>query len=385
VLAGSGWLAWQWSARQKATKGSTNAARFSPTGAVQRASRPLQPKTNNPPPTAIRVSTNLVRGARAERPSGVASPPQPDDTSPASTSTAAEPTRAPLTPNAARPVANPLEAQIALARRGISCGSLDGALGSQTRAALKAFQRQQGLEPTGKLDSATRAALTLDVEPFTRFSVTQADLDRIHPVPATWLGKYDETRLDFESILELAAESSQSHPVLIRRLNPDVDWSAVTVGTSLRVPNVQSATPTSRAASIVISLAGKTLDAFDDHGGLLAHFPVSIAQRVEKRPVGDLFVEVTVKDPDYTFDPELFPESAEAREINRKLKIPPGPNNPVGVAWIGLSLPGYGIHGTPKPEDVGRTESHGCFRLANWNAEYLRQIVATGTRVRVEP
>jgi lipoprotein-anchoring transpeptidase ErfK/SrfK len=281
-------------------------------------------------------------------------------------------------------VADLFEAQVALARRGISAGSIDGAFGAQTRAALRAFQFQQRLEPAGRLDAATRAALTLDVEPYTRFAVTQADLDRLHAVPPTWLAKSEEARLDFESILELVAEESHAHPLLIRRLNPDVDWSAVKVGTTLRVPNAQGPPPGNRAALIRISLAGKTLEAFDEQGELLAHFPVSIAQRVEKRPVGDLFVEVTVKDPDYTFNPEVFPESAEARELGQKLKIPAGPNNPVGVAWIGLSLAGYGIHGTPKPEDVGHTESHGCFRLANWDAEYLRQMVRVGTRVRVE-
>ena len=101
--------------------------------------------------------------------------------------------------------------------------------------------------------------------------------------------------------------------------------------------------------------------------------------------MGELSVVVIAPNPDYMFSPENFPESAEARELKTKLKLQPGPNNPVGTAWIGLNLPGYGIHGTPKPEDVGRTESHGCFRLANWNAEYLLRLVTVGLPVRVEP
>ena len=65
-------------------------------------------------------------------------------------------------------------------------------------------------------------------------------------------------------------------------------------------------------------------------------------------------------------------------------KFPPGPNNPVGTSWMGLTLPGYGIHGTPKPERIGCAESHGCFRLANWNAVRLRKMCETGTSVVVE-
>ena len=141
----------------------------------------------------------------------------------------------------------------------------------------------------------------------------------------------------------------------------------------------------SKAARVMIQLAAHTLEIFDADGSVIAHFPVSIASRVEKRPVGELHVTVVARNPDYTFNPEVFPESEEARSLGRKLILPPGPNNPVGLAWIGLDLPSYGIHGTPKPEQVGRTESHGCFRLANWDALTLLDLVWTGLPVVVEP
>ncbi|MSU35947.1 MAG: murein L,D-transpeptidase [Pedosphaera sp.] len=283
-----------------------------------------------------------------------------------------------------RPVRSTVEAQIALGRLGISCGSIDGSLGSQTRAALRAFQARQGLEMTGELDDATRSQLTLDGEASNVLILTGSDLAGLRPVPATWLGKSEVSELGYATALELVAEKSHSHPSLIRQMNPEIDWAAVPAEQIVRVPDVEYVGPRAKAARLRISLSQKTLRAFDGHGNLLAHFPCSIASRVEKRPVGELHVEVVIKDPNYTFNPEIFPESAEARALDHKLVIPPGPNNPVGVAWIGLDRPGYGIHGTPRPEDVGRTESHGCFRLANWNADYLRQIVTVGTPVMVE-
>jgi peptidoglycan hydrolase-like protein with peptidoglycan-binding domain len=278
-----------------------------------------------------------------------------------------------------------LEAQIALDRMGISAGSIDGVPGSQTRAALRAFQSREGLPITGALDALTRAQLPLLSASITNYRVAPDDLERLRPLASTWLGKSEQPRLDYETVLELVAERSHAHPKLMHRLNPTVDWSAMVPGTLINVPVAGRLPPETKAAYVRIRLGERTLQAFDAAGRLLAHFPCSIAARVEKRPVGELRVIVVVPNPDYLFKPDNFPESAEARELGRKLRLNPGPNNPVGTAWIGLNLSGYGIHGTPKPEEVGRTESHGCFRLSNWNAEYLLQLVMVGTTVQIEP
>lgn len=282
-----------------------------------------------------------------------------------------------------RGASNYLEAQIALAGLGISSGSIDGVGGAQTAAALKAFQAKQGLEQTGWLDRNTRRALMLRRAPWAPYRVSAEDLMRLAPLPETWVGKSQVPGLEHETLLERLAERFQTHPALLRRLNPAVDWVQPTEGLELTVPSVPPIAAR-RAGLIRIHLSGRYLRVLDTAGGLIAHFPCSIARRVEKRPVGDLQVVVTVPNPDYTWDPEVFPESPESRTVGRKLRIPPGPNNPVGVAWIGLNRTGYGIHGTPKPEDVGRTESHGCFRLANWNAELLRRMAWPGLPVRVE-
>jgi lipoprotein-anchoring transpeptidase ErfK/SrfK len=284
-----------------------------------------------------------------------------------------------------RPVADVFEAQLALDRLGISSGSLDGLIGPQTRAALRAFQEKEHLSATGGLDADTKERLLLAAPPYTTHTVTSNDLSRLQPLSGTWLGKSQQTALDYETILELVAEKGHSHPNLIRQLNPSIQWASVPEGATLRLPDVVRCEPGAKAAFATISLSGKALEAFDANTNLLVHFPCSIAQRVEKRPVGELHVAVIAPNPNYTFDPDVFPESAEARQIKTKLILPPGPNNPVGVAWIGLDKPGYGIHGTPSPEQVGRTESHGCFRLANWNAEYLLKLVWIGMPVYVEP
>src|SRR5262249_5326305 len=133
----------------------------------------------------------------------------------------------------------------------------------------------------------------------------------------------------------LVAEKGHSNPKLIRTLNPAVNWTNVTTGTSVQIPDAAFPEPVSKAASIRIRLEEKVLEALDANGNLLAHFPCSIAQSVAKRPVGELHVAVIAPNPNYTFDPQIFPESQEARQLKTKLVLPPGPNNPVGVAWIG--------------------------------------------------
>jgi lipoprotein-anchoring transpeptidase ErfK/SrfK len=279
-----------------------------------------------------------------------------------------------------------LTAQIALDCLGISPGSIDGVLGSQTRAAIRAFQLREDLPQTGQLDEKTSTALALTSPPLVSYQIGPNDLSRLCPLANSWYGKSRQERLDYETLIEYVAERSHSHPDLIRRLNSGMEWTVATPGSRIVVPAVERQPPRSRAALLQIRLGERALRAFDSTNRLLAHFPCSIAQRVEKRPVGELRVTVVVPNPDYMFNPDIFPESAEAQELaGRKLHIKPGPNNPVGTAWIGLNLSGYGIHGTPRPEDVGRTESHGCFRLANWNAEYLLQLVTVGTPVRIEP
>ena len=192
------------------------------------------------------------------------------------------------------------------------------------------------------------------------------------------------------------AERGHMSPRGLERLNPGVDWEHITVGTKLVIPdfpsieeNLAVGDPLSQkkskrllAALVKVSLSKFEITAWDANGKCLALFPCSIARDKAKRPqAGELKVVTKIPHPNYTYTPDFVPKGQKTS----KHILMDGPNNPVGVAWIGLSLPTYGIHGTPKPETIGSAESHGCFRLSNWNVARLYALVTIGTKVIIEP
>src|SRR4029077_6097256 len=113
-------------------------------------------------------------------------------------------------------------------------------------------------------------------------------------------------------------------------------------------------------------------------GALLASYPASVGSEEKPAPSGMLKVVRVGRNPTYTYDPEFKFRGVKA---NEKLHIAPGPNNPVGLVWIALNEKSYGIHGTPEPSKVGKTESHGCVRLTNWDALALAKLVRKGMPV----
>jgi lipoprotein-anchoring transpeptidase ErfK/SrfK len=274
--------------------------------------------------------------------------------------------------------------QACLDRVNFSSGATGGEMNDQTRSALRAWQAARGLPVSGEIDRRTLARCgDLDME-FVSHVVTAQEIAALTAFPSSWRGRAALKRHGFVTIRETVAELYHSTEAAIERLNPNVNWPNPPAGTTLTVPKASPAKHVD-AARLVISLSRKTVQGFDEADKLVLHFPCSIARDVDKRPVGELKVINAASDPFYTFDPELFADDPEAQGIGRHLVIPAGPNNPVGVAWVGLNKPGYGIHGTAWPEDIGKTESHGCFRLANWNARKLVRMVKAGTPVRVEP
>lgn len=273
--------------------------------------------------------------------------------------------------------------QTRLAVSGFSPGLIDGKKGRKTRTALEAFQKARGLPVTATLDEATAAALGIaeGSQVTASYTVTRADLDQITgPIPENW---NERARLEYSGyadLTELLAERGWCSVGVVRQFNPGVDLDALKPGDAVTLPDVQTAPPLPKVGRLEIDLAEKLVKAFDASGNTVALFHCSIARSVEKRPVGALSVTVVVVGPNYTFNPESWPE---VTNVTRRLVIAPGPRNPVGAAWIGLDKPGYGVHGTVRPQDIGKTGSHGCFRLANWDALRLAKSTAVGTPVEV--
>ncbi|MCG3149969.1 MAG: hypothetical protein PCFJNLEI_03436 [Verrucomicrobiae bacterium] len=269
--------------------------------------------------------------------------------------------------------------QAALDDAGFSPGLIDGSWGGLSRQALAAWQSAQGLPATGEFDRTTAVHFPASGPVFTNVEVTAEEIAGLTPIPEDWRERSLLPAMHFSTLPEMLAERAHASVNLIRALNPTVTNP---VPQTVKVPALRPA-KLPKAARLEVSLAGKTIRAFDAAGKLLALFPCSIAADQEKRPVGQLTVTVVAVNPDYTYDPVNFPELDDRQKGYGKLMVPPGPNNPVGMAWIGLSKPGYGIHGTPHPEQIGKTFSHGCFRLANWNATRLAQLVTLGMPVEI--
>ncbi len=270
--------------------------------------------------------------------------------------------------------------QAALDRAGFSPGIIDGIVGPKTERAFGAFQVHVGLPVTARPDAATLAALEIDSVPAVRlYRWTAADAAEVGPAPRGWVAKSRLTRLGYKSLAELAAERGHCTRRLLAKLNPRVDLERLSWGEEVLLPNVDAPQAIALGRSLDIDLDAKVLRVLDETGSTVGMFHCSIAADRKQRPSGSSKVVTIAANPSYLFDPVNWPE---VDDVDQRLVIPPGPRNPVGLCWIGLSIPGYGIHGTPEPELIGKTGSHGCIRLMNWDVLRLAKTVRVGTEVR---
>ena len=274
--------------------------------------------------------------------------------------------------NAADPAV--MLAQILLARAHFSCGEIDGYFGTNLQKALAVYQTEHQLPATGTLDDATWAALNTDTAPvLIPYTITAEDLKGpFVAVPKDMQAQAGLPYLGYSTALEGLAERVHASPRLLQHLNPGVDFSRA--GETIQAPNVM-VVPPGQAAQVVVTKSESSVRAYDPGGKLLAFYVATIGSEHDPLPIGEWKIRGVRRNPPFHYNPKLF---WDAKEDDEKALIKPGPNNPVGLVWIDLSIPHYGIHGTPEPGRVGHTYSHGCIRLTNWDALELASMVKAG-------
>jgi lipoprotein-anchoring transpeptidase ErfK/SrfK len=275
------------------------------------------------------------------------------------------------------PPAAVLRAQILLDRAQFSPGEIDAQTGLNFERAIAAFQESRQLAPSGRIDRATWDALMADSAPaLVDYTVTEEDRrGPFQPIPNDMMKKAELKELSFSSAAELLGERFHASPQLLEKLNPGKNLSRA--GEQLVVPNV-SASPLAKASKVVVDESDASVSVLDDTGKRVARFPATMGSRHDPLPIGTWKVTTVEENPPFKYNPKLFWDASPGHS---KTMLPPGPNSPVGIVWIDLSKEHYGIHGTPEPAKIGKTQSHGCIRLTNWSAKSLATAVSPGTEV----
>jgi lipoprotein-anchoring transpeptidase ErfK/SrfK len=297
-----------------------------------------------------------------------------------------------------------LHAQVLLDRHGFTTGVIDGRSGAPFAKALRGFQTAKGLPVTGKLDTETLRALNPDMRPAT-VTLTLSERALAGPytnmIPKDYAEQAKLQTLGYRSPLEKLAEMFHTTPATLVALNSRE--TQLRPGTRVVFPNVL---PSSRRYSSDLSdqyrqtLASLNVDAnqpqadrvvVDKSEGwlrayagdrILAQFPATMGSAHDPLPIGKWTIKGVAANPDWQYNPAIL---RNADKSDSKQIVPPGPNNPVGVVWIDLSKDHYGIHGTPEPQNIGKTESNGCIRLTNWDAARLSLMVKPGTPAVFQP
>jgi lipoprotein-anchoring transpeptidase ErfK/SrfK len=294
--------------------------------------------------------------------------------------------------------------QVILDRLGFSPGVIDGQKGQSLVRALKGLQQARGFPQSGEVDEKTKAELgRYQIEPVKALKLAPEDLAGpfVGPIPADPSKQAALPSLGYSDAWEALAERFHTTPATLQALNPGAQ---LVVGAEIKFPNVL---PPSRdypsklkpewvktlsqlnvdpaapeADHVVVDKSDGVLRVFDAKDKLIAQFSATMGSSHDPLPIGKWKIQGASYNPKFHFNPKLF---WDAKPGETKEQLPAGPNGPVGVVWLDLDKPHYGIHGTPSPEKIGRTESHGCIRLTNWDAARLSLMVKPGTPAIFEP
>jgi lipoprotein-anchoring transpeptidase ErfK/SrfK len=265
-------------------------------------------------------------------------------------------------------------------------GKIDGKMGEFFRKALVSYKHAQRVRETGSIDQ-----WMLDRVPqtFTTYTISEDDLNSVGEVPGTHAEQAKLKWLPYTSLLEFVAERYHSAEAYIQKLNPGRNWERLQPGEMLKVPNVipfeveklieQKLAPNPAFASrkIYIDTKERLLEVFDNDQ-LVCVFPITPGSTTLPAPVGTWKILGATVWPWFRYDEGMLNYGVRTENF---YNLPPGPNSLVGVLWMGLNRPGIGIHGTNNPETIGRAASHGCIRLANWDAARVKNLVSVGNTV----
>lgn len=269
--------------------------------------------------------------------------------------------------------------QVLLTRQNASTGAIDGAMGLNTIKAISAFQIMQGLKGDGVLDAETWALLNKgkNSAAFIEYKITEQDLKAsyIKELPLDYAEQANLKALSYVRVSEMLAERFYMDELFLKRINPNAKFNQV--GEMIIVANIPQRS-LSEIEYLVAHKSVKQLYAFDKKQKMIAAFPATIGSEDNPSPSGTHTITSIVKNPSYSYNPKNFIQGKNLKALT----LPPGPNNPVGNMWIGLSKPSFGIHGTPSPSLVSKSASHGCIRLTNWDVLTLAKDLKVGIKVK---
>jgi len=273
-----------------------------------------------------------------------------------------------------------IRAQILLGCARFSPGEIDGHYGGDLGIAIKGYQENHGLAVTGVIDAEMWRLLDAHPGPLLiTYTITAADeKGPFEPIPKNVIEQAKLKWMGWESPQEELGEKFHMSPQLLAQLNPGKKLD--TAGEQITVVNVRLA-PFRRASRVVVSKSKRTVTAFGVGDTVLAQYPATIGDSHDSLPIGSWKILSIIRDPWFYWDPVHYWNVDPERATE---KLAPGPNNPVGVVWMGLSKAHYGIHGTPDPGHVRHEESYGCIRLTNWDANDLSHMVVVGTPAILE-